>query len=499
MDSPLLKGIAESNITGHTAPQLKAGTLGFTSILMQAITHIAPAAGLVLCLQIVSASAGLASPFAYAIAFVIVLTLGISLTQLACVLPSAGGYYTYVSRTIHPRAGFLTAWLYFLYDPLAAAANLAIMSFFLERTLKSEYHLILPWWISFLILSSLMTVIIFRGVAISVRTTAIVGIAEIAIVIALAIWSILRPGSPNANFASFSPRHWPEVHRLYIGVVFCIFAFSGFESVAPLAEESRDPRRNLPRVIMWSILLMGLFYLFCSWAIIVGWGTNSIQSFVHSNENPVFVLARRLWGSAWIFLLIAVFNSTVACAMSCTNAATRVLFAMGRAGALPRVLSKVHSRYQTPVNAIWWQTILTVIVGLGLGFSLGPDQEFYFVGVTMTLGMVFVYIMGNLGVFRLYSGERRNQFNSVLHVLFPFISTAALLCVAYGSVFPLPPAPIRYAPAVVAVWLCAGVLLIWILNKTGHERSLLDAGLRAYGQPSQEESQSPAPGVYQGL
>lgn len=493
MHPSLLNEAAGSTSDSLETPHLKAGALSFTSILMQAITHIAPATGLVLCLQFVSAAAGVASPLAYAIAFVIVLTLGISLTQLARILPSAGGYYTYVSRTVHPYAGFLTAWVYFLYDPLAAAANLAIMSFFLEATLRSEYHLILPWWISFLALSCVITVVIFRGVSVSVRTTAIVGIAEITIVIALAIWSIAQPGNPGGNLIPFSSRHWPGIHGLYLGVVFCIFAFSGFESVAPLAEESRDPRRNLPRVIMWSILLMGAFYVFCAWAFIVGWGTNSIQGLISSNENPVFVLARRLWGGAWIFLLLAVFNSTLACAMSCTNAATRVFFAMGRAGALPKILSKVHPRYRTPVNAIWLQTIVTLMIGLGLGFWFGPDQEFYFLGVTMTLGMVLVYIMGNIGVFQFYKGAGRSQFKWTLHFVFPLISTVALLSVAYESVFLLPSAPIGYAPVVVAVWLCGGGLLVWILNLTGHEHLLLDAGQSAYENGA--EVQSPAPGL----
>src|SRR5579875_1335339 len=95
--------------------ELKAGALGLPPILMQAVTHIAPAVGLVLSIQYIT------SPLAFVIAFLIVLTLGISLTQLARYLPSAGGYYTYVSRTVHPRAGWLTAWLYFLYDPTGAA------------------------------------------------------------------------------------------------------------------------------------------------------------------------------------------------------------------------------------------------------------------------------------------------------------------------------------------------------------------------------------------
>src|SRR5918912_91530 len=119
--------------------RLKGGVLGLPSVLMQGITHIAPAVGMVLTIQFITSNAGVTSPLAYVIAFLIVLTLGGALTQRAKYLPSSGGYYTYVSRTVHPRAGWLTSWLYFLYDPTGAAINLAFMGFFFESTMKSEY------------------------------------------------------------------------------------------------------------------------------------------------------------------------------------------------------------------------------------------------------------------------------------------------------------------------------------------------------------------------
>src|SRR5947209_2860100 len=109
--------------SNHTAAptELRAGALKFPAVLMQVITHIAPAVGLALSIQFVASNAGVTAPLAYAIAVLIMLTLGVSLSQLARHIPSAGGYYTYIARTVHPRAGLLTAWLYLLYDPAAPA------------------------------------------------------------------------------------------------------------------------------------------------------------------------------------------------------------------------------------------------------------------------------------------------------------------------------------------------------------------------------------------
>ena len=105
---------------------------------MQAITHIAPAiAGFFFTAFIVSL-AGITAPLAYFIGFLIVLMLGSTLAQLAKHMPSAGGYYTYVSRAIHPRAGFLASWMYILYSPLVGGPLAGFFGFIVAGELKAN-------------------------------------------------------------------------------------------------------------------------------------------------------------------------------------------------------------------------------------------------------------------------------------------------------------------------------------------------------------------------
>jgi amino acid transporter len=455
--------------------ELEAKALKLPEVLMQGVTHIAPAVGMVLTIQFITSLAGVTSPLAYLLAFLITLTLGISLTQLAKHLPSAGGYYTYLSRTVHPRAGWLTAWLYFLYDPTGAAINLAFMGFFFESTMKAEYNITFRWWWFFLLGTAFITLLVYRGIKISARGTVILGVIEVSIVVILALFGLLSPGQGGVNLAPYNPGNTPSASGLYLAVIFSIFAFTGFESVAPLAEESENPKRLLPRGIIYSILIMGAFYIFCSWAILLGFGTDRVQAFIDSSENPVFVLAKDLWGGAWIVVFFAVINSIIAVSIACTNAATRVFFAMGRSGSLPRSLAAVHPRFKTPRNAVVLQTILTLVIGLGLGFLLGPDQEFFMMGVAITLGLVLVYSAGNLGVYRYYRAERAQEFNAWLHLVFPVLSTVALLFVGYKSIVPLPAYPVVIAPFLVAVWLVAGVILVYRLSRTGREEWLMQA------------------------
>src|ERR1700682_1235064 len=97
---------------------LSAGAVGLTGAVMQNVTHIAPAiAAFFFTATIVSFSGGHA-PLAYLLGFLVVLALGMCLVQLAKRFPSAGGYFTYVSRTVRPRAGVLTGWVFVLCSPI---------------------------------------------------------------------------------------------------------------------------------------------------------------------------------------------------------------------------------------------------------------------------------------------------------------------------------------------------------------------------------------------
>ena len=467
--------------------ELHAGAIGLPSVLMQAITHIGPAIGLATSIAFVASLAGVTAPLAYGFAFLIMLTIGGTLTRLATKFPSAGGYFTYTSRTLHPRVGLLTAWFYFLYDPLGGCINMAFFGFILEGLLKARYGFDFPWWVSFLVVASLVTVLLYRGIKISAKALVILGSLEIAILVALALSGLINPGPGGTTLTPFNPVHSLSANGLYLAVMFSILTFSGFELVAPMAEELRNPRRVLPQAIMFSIVIMGVFFLLTSWGVVSGWGTNNISGLASSVQSPILVVSERLWGFGWVFVIFAIFNSAVAVAVACSNASTRVFFAMGRAGALPKWLAVVHPKYKTPINAITLQTIITFVFGLGIGFWIGADQEFYFTGVAITLGLIFIYGAGNIGVIRYYWTKERASINIWLDGIFPVLSTAGLIWVGYNSIVPLPASPVLYAPFVVGFWLIAGLALLWFLARTGREKWFVRASEITYERPMTPE------------
>jgi amino acid transporter len=456
---------------------LKPNAVGLGGILMQAVTHIGPGIGLLGSLAFVSSFVGVAAPLVYFVAFLIILSMGISLVQLARHLPSAGGFYGYVSHTVGPRAGFLTSWAYFLYDPIAGPVTVAFAGFLVQISFKSEFNLDVPWWTVYLVITGLITVVTFLGIELSARTTIVLGFLEMAIMVLLGISGLFSPGSGGINFLPFDPSKIPVGANFFLAVVFTIGTFTGFEAVAPLAEESKNPRRLLPIAIIASILLVGAYYLFTPWAIMVGWGTNDPTGLVNSGSNALFTLGHRVWGAGWLLVLFAVLNSAMACGVAAQNAVCRVYFAMARAGSFPKWFAYIHPKYRTPWNALIFQTIaLNLIFGLGVAFLIGADGEFFYGGVQLTLGLIWVYITANLGVFLYYRTEqRRNEFNFLLHVALPAVASIALILVAYNSVFPLPAqgSPSWWAIVIAPAWMVIGVILVLFIKKTRAESQIM--------------------------
>src|ERR1700710_2980952 len=94
----------------HT--DLRKGSIGPVGVLMQSIAQISPTLGVFYTIAFTTGQAGKAAPLTYLAAFVVCLMLAVPMVGLARHLPSAGGFYTFVSAGIGPRAGFITGWLY---------------------------------------------------------------------------------------------------------------------------------------------------------------------------------------------------------------------------------------------------------------------------------------------------------------------------------------------------------------------------------------------------
>jgi len=456
---------------------LERDAIGLLGATMQAITHIAPAIAGFFFTGFIVGQAGITAPLAYFIGFLLVLMLGSTLAQLARHMPSAGGYYTYVSRALHPRLGFLTSWMYILYSPLVGGPLAGFFGFIVAGELKANWDIDVPWlwWVSVLVFAPLTAYLQWEGIKLSTRFMVITGGLEMLIVLGLAITGFLIPPSGSGiSLDVFNPANIPAGEGFALAVVFTVQGLTGWEASAPLAEETKDPRRNVPLSVLLSIVLIGSFLVVVFWGVITGFG-NDAEAITSSPDLPALSLARRVWGSGWIIILFAFLNSVAAVGIATANVGTRMWYGMARSGSFPKQLAQVHPKHKTPTNAILAQMVLNIVAGLYVGYVFQPDTGFYLVtGLILVLAVSFAYIFANVGVIRFFWTEHRSEFNWILHLVFPVVSTGVLLYAIYKS-FPLA-TPFDLAPIVDGVWFVIGIALLLYLRARGNEDWMLKAG-----------------------
>ena len=465
--------------------ELKQGAIGLVGALMQAIAGMGPIFAALFFTQEVVGIAGVTAPLAYLLGVIVVVMLGTTLVQFTKHMPSAGSYYTFVSRGLNPRLGFLTGWMNFVYMPVVQGPIMGYFGAVLATELKANYGINVPWlwWVTILIGAPAIALLARYGISLSIRVLIVASLLELLLVWTLGIWGLAVPGHGGFNFSSFDPRNIGTASAFALAIAFSFQGMDGWEFAAPLAEETSNPRKNIPRATMIAILGLGGFLVVTYWGQVVGWGTDNLAALPHSAQVPGLVLAHRYWGYGWIAVMIAFFSSTFAVTQSLNNVSTRIWYRMAATGAAPQWLAKVHPTRKTPVNAIWLQMVLSIVIGIGAGLALNPDNSFFLiVGLVVVLAVVYIYIMGNAACTAYYWRQRRGEFNPFLHLIIPLFTTAALIYVGVETFNPMPAYPLNLAPYIAGGWLVVGIIILLVMWRRGDQRWLANAG-DALGEP----------------
>jgi amino acid transporter len=400
-------------------------------------------------------------------------------------MPAAGSLATYAARGLHPSAGFLVAWGYVLVGWLIPPLVLLQLGFTTASTINSDFHGYPAnlWWPWSLAGAVVVLAAGYYGIRASARLGTILGISEIAVFLVLAVFFVVHAGGHNTGQV-FTTHYSPTgLTGVIGGSVFTLLAFGGFEGAAPLAEETRDPRRTIQRAVLLATLLIGLLYVFTTYAVDVAYGPKGFAGFASETGNASWEgLARSLYGLFWFFVFLAIVNSTIANANAGVNVSTRTAYAMGRIGAFPRFLAAVSQRHRSPVNSVLVAFVITVAVTLGLGLKYNPTVAFAMVGTGLVIVIVAIYIVMCAACIGFFA-RRRSGFNWLSHLIIPVLGIAAFVPAwltsagikVFSFVTPLAP-PLSYMGPGVAGFMVLGLIYMFYLYATNPGR-ITDVGL----------------------
>lgn len=447
---------------------------------------MAPGAAIAASIPFGSPLAGGALPLAVIFAFVGIFFTASSIGQLAKHIPSSGSVGTYSAIGLRPWVGFLVGWGYAAVEVLIVPLVMLQLGYTVAGEWNSKVHSfpLGSWWIFTTLGTLFVCYLVWLGIRTSAKTATIFGFVEIAVFVCLSIVLIVKAGGHN-TLAAFTPKYanapgfrgWSGV---IAGSVFSLLAFSGFEAAAPMAEETRDPKRNIPRAIMIATLSIGVLYALSTYAADVAYGPSKFTGFAASaNGVPWDGLANSVSIVFWVLVLVAIINSTLANAIAGTNVFTRTAFAFGRAGAFPKSLAKLSPRHRTPQNALILQLIIGLVIGLALGWKYGPTEAFGIVATGLVVIVVIVYAVTNLACIGYFAQHRREERHVGLHIVVPILGFLFLIpgFLNAAGISGLPglkfivalPAPLSYGSWAMGVWMLVGVLSLLVLRRKSPE------------------------------
>jgi amino acid transporter len=457
----------------HHEHRLHRGALGIIDISAATMANIGPAMSFFFGFGLIAETAGLASPLTILAAGVAIAFLGNTLAEFSRAQPSTGGFITFVGKAFGPTSAVATALLAGIGYIIAMASVIAISGGFLSITVERYLKVNVPWGIFTVVLTALAVWMMIRGVAVSTKLAGLFFGIEMFVLVLVSVVVIIK-NAGHLSIAPFEPKNITNgFSGLAAGFPLAIYIFIGWENSAALAEETTDPRRNVPRAVFSSIAIMSVSYLVFAYATVTGFGYDVDK--LTSSSIPFIDVADSTLSLFAFLAYLSGLTSTLGALIAGTNAQARLVFNAGREGLLSAWLGKVHPEKRTPVNAIVTFIGLSSVIigGWALGHILfsggrGMDPMAFF-AESSTLGTILVlvvYLLSNLALPVYYRTYRPEEFNVVRHGVLPILGAAAIVVPLYYLSLPGQPTPYNWFPWVaLVIVICAVIYAIYLARK----------------------------------
>ncbi len=446
--------------------------IGFVGTISLSVGVMAPTLAMSLTGVQAAGLVGRAAPLTFAFASVGVAFVAYGFVRLSSHFSHAGSVYAFTGMTLGPRAGFLSGWAllgtYIVFPPVSIMGIAIFGQAFVRSTGIASSP---PWWPFALAGWAVIALLAARGARTTVSSLLTVEVFAATLILALVAVILVKLATgdaPRGLGYTSAFLHFPAG----VGASTIVFAasagflsFAGFEAAGSFGEESLDPRRSIPRSLVAAIAFGSVFYLVCMTAQTLGFGTDAagVRAFSHS-AAPLGDLAKRYVDSTLADVLdVAAIVSAVGAGLGCTSVGTRMLFALGRDGALSRDLAGVAESTGTPAAALAVELTLSLCAIVGFAIAGTPPLNVFFYLATMgILSLLVMYVVTNLGALRYLFLDGTPRV-AAWEIAFPLGGIAFAVYTLYKNVWPVPAYPFDVFPYVVAAWLAVGALLVLLV------------------------------------
>ncbi|MBM6774531.1 amino acid permease [Olsenella profusa] len=367
------------NAPAAPSTELKRDALGAPSLVFVALAAVAPLSACAANIPLVIGHGnGIAAPLDFALVGAVLLLFSVGFTAMSRHMANAGAFYAYVSEGLGRRMGAAAGYVaLFSYNVLTVCTS-AMGGYILSNNLAMELGLEIPWWAISLLGWAVIWGLGALGIEAGARFLSVTLVLELAVIAAVAGAVLVQEGPAVLGALSGAPA--AVLHGSPgLGLVFAFACFLGFEATADYGEEARDPARTVPLATYAAVVLVGLVFVSAASAMVAALGPEeAVRASQLENAGTILhgIVAARLGegvGHAYNWLYMV---SSVACWLSAHNAASRYLYAFGRAGLLPAALARTHARRKSPLVAGVVQAALGALVaGVCAAAGLSPYAQ----------------------------------------------------------------------------------------------------------------------------
>jgi amino acid transporter len=443
---------------------LKIGAVGLMGVLFMALANAAPITAMTGNVPIaVAYGNGNYAPAGYLVATVVLTMFTVGYAAMSRYITSAGAFYGFISHGLGQiwgmAAGMLATMAYIVFE----GSLIGIFAYFTNDALMTWFSINVNWLLIAVVGIVLVAAFGYYDISIAAALLGFFLVCEVILLAALAFSVLIKGGGPDGlMLSSINPanafKSLPAGGGLgvklgtdalpagaaAIGLFFAFWSWVGYETTAVYGEESRNPKKIVPRATLIAVVGLGLFYTFVSWMVIAGNGAKGSIDQAANNSIGMFTdLAKANLGGTWVtyVYLFLIVSGSFACALAFHNAAARYMYAMGRElPSLRRSLGATHGKHHSPHIASMVQSVITLVLTVGFYFltpnGSDPSQggyifEYGLLAVLGTMALLIVMVICSVAVIWYFHVKKVHHGNIVTTAIIPGLGGLGMTYVVY--------------------------------------------------------------------